>query len=199
MTGDRLGRRCAVGLGVLLAALAATAPGRAYTLEGPRWGSLRVNFDYIIPGRSSIFSKALWQALVDWNQVSRFKFYGVAQSANPCNSSAPNGAAFGASVCGQAFGSGVLAITMYSYNGANRFTHAGTVFNSHVNFTVYSGPLKYNTTDFRRVAVHEMGHALGLGHQNNANIPAIMYPYVGNIEKPQTDDINGVRALYGSP
>jgi hypothetical protein len=202
MTGNRRagwrGKAAAIGaalIGVLVAGSAA-----AYTLEGPRWGSLRVNFDYIVSGTSnSAFSKALWQALVDWNQESRFKFYGVARSANPCNTAAPNGAAFGASACGQAFGSGVLAITMYTYDGNKHFLHAGTVFNSHVNFSVYSGPLRYYSTDFRRVAVHEMGHALGLGHQNNFSIPAIMQPYASNIEKPQTDDINGIRALYGAP
>ena len=54
--------------------------------------------------------------------------------------------------------------------------------------------------DFRRVAVHELGHALGLTHEDD--VPAIMATNqrTGNtIVKPQADDIAGVQALYGEP
>ncbi len=51
--------------------------------------------------------------------------------------------------------------------------------------------------DFRRVALHELGHALGLGHESRK--PAIMAPfYSGNLYHLQQDDIAGVAALYGS-
>ena len=88
---------------------------------------------------------------------------------------------------------------MYSYNSANRFIHAGTVFNSNVNFGFYDGALRGNTIDFRRVALHEMGHALGLGHENNSSIPSVMQPFVDNSYRPTLDDVRGVRALYGLP
>ena len=44
-----------------------------------------------------------------------------------------------------------------------------------------------------------MGHALGLGHENNRNIPAIMQPLVSNTARPTADDVKGIRALYGPP
>ena len=183
-----------------LVLLAAAQPAQAYSLEGPRWANARTNFYYAVSGQPSwAFSTALRQALIDWNQESAFHWIGYQKVANPCAMSGPNGAALRATACGQAFGSGVLGITMYSYDGANRFIHAGTVFNANTNFSIYDGPLKPNTIDFRRVALHEMGHALGLGHENNSNIPAIMQPFVGNTYRPTTDDINGIRALYGAP
>jgi hypothetical protein len=187
----------AVMLAVLTTASFASRPAQAYALEGPKWATLRVNFRYLIPGRSVAISNAFVLAMADWNRVSAFKWVGVKASANPCNTSGPNGADFSTTACGQAFGSGVLAVTFYDFTSNNRMTHAGTVFNSHVNFSIYAGALKPNTMDFRRVAVHELGHALGMAHENNPNIPAIMAPFISNIEKPQPDDIRGVRALYG--
>jgi predicted Zn-dependent protease len=200
MTGSahpaRLGT--AVTLAALLIGAAAPTPARAYALEGQIWANRQTNFSYVVPGANSgAFTAALFQALVDWNQTSAFKYKGVRQSADPCASSGRNGAGFGAKACGQAFGSGVLAVTFTTFTSSNRFVHAGTVFNSNVNFSVYGGALKPNATDFRRVAVHEMGHALGMAHENNPNIPAIMAPFVSNIQKPTADDIAGVRAMYG--
>jgi hypothetical protein len=189
----------AVVLAALIATPLATRPASAYALEGPKWGTLKENFDYVIPGRNVAYSNAFRQAMIDWNQVSKFKYDGIKASANPCAMSGANGGGFDTTACGQAFGSGVLAITFYNFNGSNRMTHAGTAFNSHVNFSIYAGALRPNTMDFRRVAVHELGHALGLAHENNPNIPAIMAPTISNIEKPQPDDIKGVRALYGAP
>ncbi len=201
MTGDiRPYSRAAtaIGLAALLTIAAGSRQAQAYALEGPVWATGTAKFAYIVPGTSgSGYSYALKQAMADWNAVSNFKWAPQGVSANPCANTGLAGARLSSTACGQTFGSSTLAVTFYNYGFANHFIHVGTVFNSHVKFGVYSGALMSGSTDFRRVAVHELGHALGLDHENNSGIPAIMAPTVSNIQKPQPDDINGTRAMYG--
>ncbi|HBH54692.1 MAG TPA: hypothetical protein DDY91_22645 [Planctomycetaceae bacterium] len=50
-------------------------------------------------------------------------------------------------------------------------------------------------TDIQTVALHELGHILGLGHSSVAG--AVMFPtYGGALTTLQQDDLNGIRFLY---
>ncbi len=51
-------------------------------------------------------------------------------------------------------------------------------------------------TDLFSVALHEAGHALGLGHSDQPG--AVMYPYYKMSAGLSPDDIQGVQALYGA-
>ena len=52
--------------------------------------------------------------------------------------------------------------------------------------------------DCRTVALHEIGHGLGLRHSDDRN--AIMYAYYGGIANDlRSDDIQGIQSLYGEP
>jgi hypothetical protein len=51
------------------------------------------------------------------------------------------------------------------------------------------------TVDLYSVAVHEAGHALGLGHSDQPG--AVMYPYYHQAYGLHSDDIAGIQALYG--
>jgi hypothetical protein len=75
-----------------------------------------------------------------------------------------------------------------------------TVFNNAFSWNSYRGVFNPNLIDFRRVAIHEFGHSLGLDHPdaNGQHVTAIMNSHVGNIDTVQADDIAGVTDLYGT-
>ena len=51
--------------------------------------------------------------------------------------------------------------------------------------------------DVYTVALHELGHALGLGHSDQPG--AIMYPYYRFPAQIGVDDIAGIQSIYGAP
>ena len=63
--------------------------------------------------------------------------------------------------------------------------------NAAENWSIGSG------VDVFSVALHEAGHALGLGHSDQPS--AVMYPYYHLASGLSADDIAGIQALYGAP
>ncbi|MDP2139149.1 MAG: immunoglobulin domain-containing protein, partial [Candidatus Didemnitutus sp.] len=100
---------------------------------------------------------------------------------------------------GSAFPSNTLAVTI-SYRSGNTRVESDIIFNTAWSWNSYRGNLQA-PEDIRRVAIHELGHVLGLSHpdQNGQSVTAVMNSTVSNVDALQNDDITGGRTLYGAP
>lgn len=201
---------------VVLAALSISTLG--FNINGAKWPGARTHVYASIPGTAAsgvTWSQALRDAAQEWTEKTVFIFESrggyrdpcVGYGNNPANSNRPsgegdgiNGADFTSDVCGNAFGTNVLAVTLISTElnklGAFDITEADMVFNKARSFDVYDGPTNSTTgIDFKRVALHELGHVMGMGHEDTR--AAIMRPSIGSTFTLQADDIAGATKLYG--
>ncbi len=115
----------------------------------------------------------------------------------PADADEDNSAFFAGTVYGQSFGSRVLAVTLTSRRGSVR-TETDVIFNSNEDWGSYRGAHRSGMPDFHRVALHEFGHALGLGHpdESGQSVIAIMNSLISGVDSLRADDIAGARSLY---
>ncbi len=194
---------------LLLAILALGVPSIfGFALEGQSWTPNRTVVMQLSLGAprtlmdgSPSFDQSAQTALNIWNEhLAHMSFSTIlASPVPPASGDDEMSCFFAMSVFGDDFGSSVLAITLLSFRD-DIFEESDTIFNSRFNWDSYRGPLLTGTLDFRRVAIHEFGHTVGLDHpdENGQTVPAIMNSHVSDIDTVQTDDINGAKALYGT-
>ncbi len=212
------------GLAAVAALLFAllSLPASAYVLMGSQWPGNQTTIypDFVLHGDRDSLSGISWnqafrEAAGDWNARSPFQLkINTANPSHPCaglhddypEDGYRNGAAFHNKYCSidddgnpetVDFGKKTLAITVnYTFrNKPQETVESDMFFNNAERWDIYNG-VHQSRFDFRRVALHELGHTLGLDHEESN--PAIMAPIVGNIYTLQADDIAGLQALYGS-
>ncbi len=182
--------------------------GFAYVLEGQSWTrdrtvviQLSLGGAHPLSDGSTSFNQVAQSALNIWNQyLSHLRFSYINNSPVPPNQNDDEMSAFFSNkVFDEDFGSGVLAVTLFSSRN-NTMEESDTVFNTAYSWDSYRGPLRAGVEDFRRVAIHEFGHTLGLDHPDNhgQHVVAIMNSHASNLDTVQADDINGVRSLYNT-
>jgi predicted Zn-dependent protease len=192
-------------LGCLVFAIALPRILNAYVLEGPKWpdnSNPTVQLELGSAGRTLSDGNTSWNAAISpaidmWNQVmANLQLGRVMDSTAPIASGdGRNSLSFGSSFFGHSFGSSTLAVTYYSYSGS-RMNEGDIVFNTAWSWDSYRGALRSNP-DIQRVALHEIGHLLGMDHSTISN--AIMYAYINNSYQLTADDIAGIQSLYGAP
>ena len=179
----------------------------AYTLisGNPKWFEPTLDLKLMFPAPPAVlldgslsYYKSLENALALWNEQMRdFQFtWTEVPGGTPKNSNGTTEVSMQPSIYGNNLGSGTLAVTFLNYSNG-QMHEADVVFNvTDYKFNSYRGFVGANQ-DFHRIALHELGHVLGLDHSHDGN--AIMYPNASGTDHLQADDITGVQSIYGAP
>jgi len=190
---------------LLLITLLSINSSHAFEISDNFWETGQAVFHVGISGSSptgGTWNDAFKRSMAAWSSVSAFEFVAVDDFLDPCIDGV-SGVDFGATACGSEFGENTLAVTLTAglcpnlqCTGGFTITEADIIFNNTETWDVYSGPLRFDgVSEFERVALHELGHALGLNHSSE---DAIMQAFVSDTDTLQSDDIAGVISIYGA-
>lgn len=166
----------------------------------PKWnGNVSINVQLGEPW-NSLFLEAVgeWNAVVGNIQINCV----IGENSPGSDHDGINQAFFSDTIYGTPWPSGVSAWFRYWWRNSpegRQLTECDILFNSNRLWDSYTGPWT-GRPDFRRFALHEIGHLFGLNHPDQAgqNVVAAMNSVV-TLETLQSDDISGVQSLYGIP
>ena len=161
---------------------------------------------------STSWNQVVQAAQADWNQYLSTILY---TSISPATDAIPttsnytnhNDVFWSSSIYGDSWGTSgdTLGITILWYDNNRVMIETDILFNNTggINWDSYRGNLQFSPvskTDLRRIALHELGHALGLDHPDQAGqtVAAIMNSVESNTDDLTPDDIAGAKYLYGS-
>ncbi len=185
-----------------------------FSLLGPYWqipivpvrvqmGAANIALDDGSPDWNFVVENTLelWNEQMDRTQ---FSWTEAAPGTATASGDGVNSIQFSATVFGDSFGKNVVAVTVFDAIG-DRMTEADVIFNTAFKFNSFRGafPIFNGITysDLHRIALHELGHVIGLDHpdESNQTVNAIMNSRVSYASRLQTDDVEGAVALYGAP
>jgi hypothetical protein len=199
--------RRAILLSLVLVA-AAVGASQSYWLNGPTWPGGVVPMQIQLGASPALtdgcpdWTCAAGGAIDRWNLfMGRIQLQGVPSPTGVKGElNGRNDMFFAADMYGKAFGSDTLALTTWWYRN-DKLVEADIGFNIGKKWDSYRGTTRPGATyDLRRVALHELGHVLGLGHPNEhgQTVVAMMNGTIGNLDSLTVDDIAGIQELYGT-
>ncbi|HLB31128.1 MAG TPA: matrixin family metalloprotease [Gammaproteobacteria bacterium] len=193
----------------------------AYELSGEEWATgeaaFHVKFEpqfQTIVTDPEVWNDAFRNAMTKWTNTNQFRFTEASTTTvDPCIEHNPpqNSASFTIQLCDETeWGASTIALayTFFDTVGDEQLIRqGGIIFNDVVLWDVYDGvwgvePHTFNggpVGDFRRVALHELGHIIGLSHPLD-NPLVIMRETIpdppDDLVNLQPDDIAGAAAIY---
>ena len=195
-----------LSLAVLAGSALLPATSSAYLIDGTKWLRGEAEFYVAVPGLSASeisWNSAVIDALNNWSTNTLFNFTVVEEYKDPCAIDGFSSIDFSEDFCGSEFGANTLAVATRRFEsqelGPPNIIEGDIVVNNGERYDIFDGPLAQlsvltNGLDFKRIALHELGHVIGLDHEE-VN-PAIMAPAISDVFELQEDDIAGVEALY---
>ena len=155
-------------------------------LDGPASG---------LPGDTETWQAAASEAADSWNDAqSAFKLTTLNAVGNGvCQGFGDNNLIFSSTACSSDFGKNTLAVTA-GWSKGPTIVKADIIFNSNKAWGIYDGFLRFTPEDFRRVATHEFGHAMGLAHTTIKS--ALMFTTASNTYLPTPDDVESLESIY---
>lgn len=197
-----------------LAALVGTSRALAYNLSGERWTGTSITMHLqlgsslgaLIDGTTS-WGESAEDALAAWNaNITNMRFLVVRNSTSAIGyGNGVNNVFWSSTIYGDDFDERTLAVTLSRTNLNGIRIESDVIFNTGIPWNSYRGVLQTAASggilqDFRRVAIHEFGHVLGLGHPDDIGqrVTAAMNAIISNTDSLAADDIAGARAIYDS-
>lgn len=185
----------------------------AFNPSGDRWanGDIPMQLQLGAANGALLDGTTSWDAqaevaLEQWNaNLTNSKFAPLRNSTAPiARGNGLNNVFWAPTVYGDAWDSRTIAIALSTSRGG-LYVESDVIFNVTVPWNSYRAALRTTASgetlnEFRRTALHEFGHALGLDHPDDIGqrVAAVMNSQSDDTDSLTADDIAGVRSIYAT-